>query len=124
VTLRLNKLPIYKGVACVEVASAHGARWWYAGAGLNYSPLLVSEIQSLKQVRIPSMGEDRVVVRVATRVEMLAINLARSDIAAFMAKGWWSAEYLQPPFDAIEYTAWPGYTRGKQSCASARALVT
>ncbi|CAN0527258.1 unnamed protein product, partial [Laminaria digitata] len=58
----LNKLPIYKGVACVEVASAHGARWWYAGAGLDYSPLLVSDIQSLKQVRIPSMGEDRVVV--------------------------------------------------------------
>lgn len=122
-TLRINKLPIYKGVACVEVASAHGGRWWYAGGGLSYSPLLVSDIQSIKQVRIISMGEDRVVVRVATRVEQLAVNLARSDIAAFMAKGWWSAQYLQPPFDAIEYTPWPAYTKGKPSCASARTLV-
>lgn len=122
--LRINKLPIYKGVACVELLSPHGPKWWYAGAGLSYSPVLVKDLRDLRRGHLPSRGQDRMVAHVQGLSAWLAINLARTDIAALRSAGLWSAGHLEPPFDAIEYSAWPAYTKSNPSCASARLLVS
>ncbi len=122
VRLNLNKLPIYKGVLCVEAPSANGARWWYAGGGLHYSPVLVDELSQLKMGRVQAIRQNRVIARFPGHDVWFAVNLARSDVAALQARSIWSPQYPLPPFDAIEYSDWPQHTRNQRAHASCAHL--
>lgn len=119
----INKLPIYEGVACLEVWSAHGARWWYPGGALAYSPVLVEELRDLGMARVEPYGRSMLVAHVPGLAEWVAVNLARTDVAALRRRGRWSPEFPTPPFARIAYTAWPAYTHGRRKEASAARLT-
>lgn len=118
--LRVNKVPIYEGVACVEVVSGHGGRWWYAGAGLGLSPVLVEELRDLSMVQVRPGLQWRLAARVRGFDAWLAVNVPRTDVAALRRRGAWDAKaFPAVPFDRIQYSALPAYTGGRRSAASA-----
>lgn len=116
--LILNKLPIYKGVICVEAPSANGARWWYAGGQLSFSPALVAEVSQMRMGRVKALHQDRLIARFPGHAVWFAVNLARSDVATLQKRSIWSARFPVPPFDAIEYSVWPVFTQNLPKHAS------
>lgn len=118
----MNKVPVYEGVACVEIWSAHGARWWYTAGAMRYSPVLVDELSDMHVTWITQLGAERLVAHVPGIEPWLAINVARSDVATLQRRGRWKADFPSPPFDRIEYSPWPAYTGGRRAEASAARL--
>lgn len=117
-----NKLPIYRGVACLEVRSAHGASWWYAPGALGYSPALVEELRDLRVAWVEGLGQRRLVGHVPGLAAWVALNVARTDVAGLRRLGRWRADFPAPPFDEIVYSAWPAAARGQRSAASCARL--
>lgn len=119
---RFNKLPICRGVVCLEVRSAHGGQWWYAPASLGYSPALAEELRDLRVAFIEGLGQRRLVGRVPGLAHWVAVNVARSDVERLMQLGRWQASFPAPPFDGIRYSEWPASSRGLRAQASAARL--
>lgn len=81
-------VPIYKNVICLEVYSKNGAKWWYQGGSLAYTPILISDI---KQIAIGKIkGTNRTVYTTAIDfngvAKMVAINMQRSDVWTMINK--------------------------------------
>ena len=109
-----NKAKVYKGVACLEIASPYGQKWWLQTLQNHYTPVLIEEIKVLRHGQLK--GSPREVVaaplEIAGRQELVVLNLARSDIPELMRRGLWPPS-MKPPFDKYTYTEWPEYARNR-----------
>lgn len=117
-----NKMKIYKGVLCLEIASRVGAKWWYQTPGLAFTPFALSDVPNITQGRI--VGTQRHIaalnLMVSGQKRLVAINLPRSDIGGMMRRGLWDDDFPHPGFNIenITYTPWPEYTENKTSAIS------
>jgi len=104
-------LKVYKDIICLEVPTPHGPKWWWQSGNLAYTPCHISLIQEVKQATVSNKGNMLTVpVRIDGRTVLVAINVARSDIAALenynrIPRG--SVRYTPPQ----QYTPWPEYTQ-------------
>lgn len=103
-----QKVKIYQGVVCLEIASAGGGRWWYQGGGLAYTPFLASQVRHIQVGVVAGSGRQVVAVKIKKgRVsQLVAVNLVRSDVPALVALGVWPSG-VAVPFAAPVYSPWP-----------------
>lgn len=108
-----NKAKVYQGVVCLEIDSAYGAKWWMQTPNNSYTPVLVEEIRVLRHGVL--RGSNQPVLAAPLRLngqdQLIAINMARSDIAALKKRRLWPGG-MKEPFTSYNYTEWPvGFTR-------------
>ena len=107
-----TKAKVYKGIACLEMMSPDGGKWWYAGGSLAYAPVLISEIKRL-QYGVLRVGKREVLalpLRIDGREHLVALNLPRTDIVGLKARGLWP-DVLTAPHQTTAYTPWPEYAQ-------------
>ncbi|MFT7432431.1 MAG: hypothetical protein ACI9TY_000043 [Alphaproteobacteria bacterium] len=115
----MTKAKVYKGVACLEVASADGGKWWYQGAKLAYTPILIKEIRALRTGRLEGTGREVLTTALifGGKEHLVVINLPRTDIVELKARGLWPRD-LHAVHETTEYTTWPEYTGGREKVIS------
>ncbi|MEC8067156.1 MAG: hypothetical protein VXY83_05665 [Pseudomonadota bacterium] len=114
-----TKAKVYKGVACLEMPSRDGGKWWYQGGSLAYTPILIREIRVLKTGTLKGQGREVMVVplKVGNQEHLVVLNLPRTDIVELKARGLWPEDFVAPHL-TTNYTPWPEYTGGKASTIS------
>lgn len=91
---------IYEGMACLELESRDGGKWWDQGMSLGYTAVPIRHIPKVRYGMI--MGEGRYVLAAFWEGQWVAINLPRSDVFALKAKGLWP-DGLAAPYDTIDH---------------------
>lgn len=114
-----TKAKVYKGVACLEMFSPDGGKWWYAGGSLAYTPVLISEITALQYGVVQGSGREVLAapLKMNGREHLVALNLPRTDIITLKARGLWPKS-LKAPHETTDYTPWPEYTKNQSSSIS------
>ncbi len=102
----MNKAKVYKNIICLEVASKDGPKWWYQGGNLAYTPIHVKELIQVSSGRIKKTGREvlTTAIDIGGQPQLVAINFARSDVAALVAYGHLPKDY---PLTAIAYEPYP-----------------
>lgn len=80
---------IYKDIVCLEVISANGAKWWYQGYNMSYSPFPVKALRQVAQ-GIIKQGNRKVfttAIDIGGTPKVVAINMQRSDVWAMIKRG-------------------------------------
>lgn len=114
-----TKAKVYKGVACLEMFSPDGGKWWYAGGSLAYTPVLISDIYALRSGVLQGSNKEILAapIRMNGKEHLVAINLPRTDIVELKARGLWPP-HLNAPHQTTSYTPWPAYTNNDKRVIS------
>lgn len=115
----MTKAKVYKGVACLEMSSKDGGKWWYQGGSLAYTPILIREIQVVRTGTLKSGGREVIAVplQMGGNEHLVVLNLPRTDIVELKARGLWP-EGFDTPHETTDYTPWPEYTGGNKRAIS------
>lgn len=115
----MTKSKVYKGVACLEIASPDGGKWWYQVGKLVYTPILIKEIKALRTGRLEGTGREvlTTAMQVGGKEHIVVINLPRTDIVELKARGMWPHD-LEAPHEITSYTKLPEYTGGNEKVIS------
>ena len=115
----MTKAKVYKDVVCLEMPSNDGAKWWYHGASLCYTPVLIHEIKRIQYGVISGTHKEVLAVplRLGGQEHLVAINLPRTDIVGLMQARLWNPHF-PVPHQTTNYTPWPDYTGGQKSVIS------
>jgi len=107
-----TKAKVYKDIICLEVYSPEGARWWLQTPTLSYTPYHVDRIVRMASGVIRGSSRPVLAVQVRQGGEdvLVAVNIARSDIAALKRKRLVPASYTLP--ERVDtYTPWPTHAQ-------------
>lgn len=109
----MTQAKVYKGVACLEIASRDGGKWWYQGGSLAYTPVLIKEIKAMRTGYIKGKHKEVLVVplQMGNSEHLVVVNLPRTDIVELKAHGLWPRD-LHAPHETTNYEPWPEYTGG------------
>lgn len=107
----MTKAKVYKGVACLEMASKDGGKWWYQGGSLAYTPVLIREIRAIRTGILKGQAREVMVtpLLISGQEHLVVINLPRTDIVELKARGLWPDDF-HAPHEKTDYTPWPDYT--------------
>jgi hypothetical protein len=111
-----TKAKVYEGVVCLEINSADGAKWWYQGTALAYSPALVQDIKVLRVATIQGTRKPVLAapISVGNSEHLVVLNLPRSDVVALKRRGLIPRD-MPLPHEKTDSTDWPEYTNNKPS---------
>lgn len=114
-----TKAKVYKGVACLEINSPDGGKWWYQGGTLAYTPVLISEMSKLRYAVVQGSRKEVLAapLRIGNQEHLVVLNLPRTDIIELQARGLWPSG-LQAPHQTTQYAPWPEYTNNRRSAIS------
>ena len=115
----MTKAKVYKGVACLEITSPDGGKWWYQGGTLAYTPVLIREIKALRTGKLENSGREVLATALSFsgKEHLVVINLPRTDIVDLKARGLWP-KGMKAPHEKTDYTRWPAYAEGKPKLIS------
>lgn len=107
-----TKAKVYKNIACLEICSSYGPKWWYQGGSLAYTPVLIDEIHAVRCGILKGNRKEVLVVGVTLhgKEHLVALNLPRTDIVGLKARGLFP-EHLHAPHTTTHYTPWPQETK-------------
>tara|TARA_R110000868_G_scaffold218576_2_gene469125 strand:+ start:58173 stop:58526 length:354 start_codon:yes stop_codon:yes gene_type:complete len=110
----MTKSKVYKGVACLEIPSPDGGKWWYQVGKLAYTPVLIKEIRAIRTGRLEGTGREvlATALMVGGKEHLVVINLPRTDIVELKARGLWPKD-MEAPHHETNYAPWPEYTGGR-----------
>lgn len=102
----MNKVSIYPDIICLEVSSTTGAKWWYQGGNLAYTPIHVKELKQVSFGRIRQTGRQvlTTAIDMGGQPQLVAINIPRSDLAALIKYGHLPKDY---PVEPVTYSPYP-----------------
>lgn len=107
----MTNAKVYKGVACLEMRSPDGGKWWYQGASLAYTPVLIREIRAIRTGVLKGKGREVMATPLMMngKEHLVVLNLPRTDIVELKARGLWPEDF-NAPHEKDDYTSWPEYT--------------
>lgn len=110
---------VYKGVACLEMMSQDGGKWWYQGGSLAYTPVLIKQLNVIQVAVIKGTGREVLAapLKMGNSEHLVVLNLPRTDIVELKARGLWPKDF-KAPHQTTDYTPWPAYTEGKEKAIS------
>ncbi len=102
----MNKAKVYRNIICLEAQSRDGGKWWYQGGSLAYTPIHAKELIQVSFGRIKDTGRQvlTTAIDLGGRPQLVAINFARSDMAALVAYGHLPKDY---PVEPVTYSPYP-----------------
>lgn len=117
----MTKAKVYKGVACLEIPSKDGGKWWYQGGTLSYTPVLIREIRAIRTGHIKGSNKEVLVVplQMGHAEHLVVVNLPRTDIVELKARGIWPKD-MHAPHEKTDYEPWPEYTNNNPRSISLR----
>jgi hypothetical protein len=115
----MTKAKVYKGVACLEMRSPDGGKWWYQGGSLAYTAVLIREIRAIRTGTLKGQGREILATPLMMngKEHLVVLNLPRTDIVELKARGLWP-EGFHAPHEITDYTDWPEYTEGDSQVIS------
>lgn len=97
----MSKVKVYKGIACLEMQSKEGPRWWYQPETLAFTPIPIKMIRRLMWGRVTSTGREVLAaeMKIDRKITKVALNIPRTDV-----QGLKDAGLVPPGFNLPEPT--------------------